>query len=166
MGWGWGKDNVLVCSYYSCQAAFHVQSLLAFLLRILSAFILCKIGKKNATMSHRHLRGLQICCNLWYRQLVFRSGSEFFSFIICRAAPVPHRGSQGRGPIRAVATSVCHSRSNVRSEPTHWARPGFEPASSWILVRFISTKPQRVLQGVSSIDFLCVYVAGGSGSEL
>ena len=26
---------------------------------------------------------------------------------------------------------------------THWARPGIEPASSWILVRFVSTEPWR-----------------------
>ena len=25
---------------------------------------------------------------------------------------------------------------------THWARPGIEPASSWILVRFVSTEPR------------------------
>ena len=29
---------------------------------------------------------------------------------------------------------------------THWARPGIEPSSSWILVRFPSTEPQRELQ--------------------
>ena len=28
---------------------------------------------------------------------------------------------------------------------THWERPGIEPASSWILVRFTSTEPQREL---------------------
>ena len=26
---------------------------------------------------------------------------------------------------------------------THWARPGIKPASSWILVGFITTEPQR-----------------------
>ena len=30
---------------------------------------------------------------------------------------------------------------NIRSS-THWARPGMEPASSRILVRFVSTEPQ------------------------
>ena len=33
------------------------------------------------------------------------------------------------------------AHSNAGS-PTHWARPGIEPASSWILVGFISTVPQ------------------------
>ena len=28
---------------------------------------------------------------------------------------------------------------------THWARPGIKPTSSWILVGFVTTKPQREL---------------------
>ena len=28
---------------------------------------------------------------------------------------------------------------------THWARPGIEPTSSWILVMFISAAPQQEL---------------------
>ena len=61
--------------------------------------------------------------------------------------------SQARGPIGAAAASLCHSHSNARSEPrlpptpqlaatpdplTHWARPGIKPASSWILVGFLT----------------------------
>ena len=62
------------------------------------------------------------------------------------------RGFQARGQIGAVAASLQHSHSNTRSKPvnytipcsntrslTHWVRPGIEPASSWILVGFIST---------------------------
>ena len=41
----------------------------------------------------------------------------FFIFLLFRAAPMAHGGSQARGPIRAVATSLCHSHSNARSEP-------------------------------------------------
>ena len=33
------------------------------------------------------------------------------------AAPAAYGGSQARGQIRAVATSLCHSHSNVGSEP-------------------------------------------------
>ena len=29
---------------------------------------------------------------------------------------------------------------------THWERPGIEPSSSWILIRFVSTAPQLDLQ--------------------
>ena len=37
------------------------------------------------------------------------------------------------------------AHSNARST-THWTSPGIKPASSWILVRFISTAPQGKLQ--------------------
>ena len=53
-------------------------------------------------------------------------------------------GSQAGGRIGAVAAGLHHSHSNVRSL-THRARPGIEPESSWIPVRFISTEPQREL---------------------
>ena len=38
-------------------------------------------------------------------------------FAISSAAPVAYGGSQARGPIRAVATSLHQSHSNVGSEP-------------------------------------------------
>ena len=36
------------------------------------------------------------------------------------------------------------AHGNARSL-THWERPGIEPASSWMLLRFVSTDPQREL---------------------
>ena len=39
---------------------------------------------------------------------------------------------------------LCHSHSNLGSL-THRVRPGMEPASSQILVRFISAEPQQEL---------------------
>ena len=60
-------------------------------------------------------------------------------------------GSQSRGTIRAVATGLHQSHSNVGSKPclqptptahgnarslTHWVRPGIKPATSWFLVGF------------------------------
>ena len=56
------------------------------------------------------------------------------------------------GWIRAAAAGLCHSHSNTRCYTTahgnarsltHWPRPGVKPASSWFLVRFLSTAPQR-----------------------
>ena len=40
---------------------------------------------------------------------------------------------------------VCdlHHSSQQRRIPNPLSRPGIEPASSWILVRFISAEPQR-----------------------
>ena len=52
----------------------------------------------------------------------------------------------------AIATRapshVCdlHHSSGNTGYLTHWARPGIEPMSSWILVGFVSTAPRRELQ--------------------
>ena len=74
-----------------------------------------------------------------------------------RAACVEYRVSESRDWIGAVAAGLHHSYSNARSKPqlqptprgngnteslTDWPRPRIDPASSWILVRFISTEPQ------------------------
>ena len=42
----------------------------------------------------------------------------------------------------SVTYTIAHSYAG---SPTHWARPGIEPASSWILVGFISAVPRREL---------------------
>ena len=42
---------------------------------------------------------------------------------------------------QAVSATYTTAWGNTRSL-THWARPGIEPASLWILVRFISAAPQ------------------------
>ena len=60
-------------------------------------------------------------------------------------------GSQARSPIEATAAGLHHSHSNLGSELclqptacgnarslTHRVRPEIEPASSWILVKFIN----------------------------
>ena len=84
----------------------------------------------------------------------------FFLFWLFRAAPFTHGGSQARGWIRATAASLHHSHSNAASKPClrttttahsntgsliHSERPGIEPASSQILVRFVFTEPRREL---------------------
>ena len=80
---------------------------------------------------------------------------QLFCLFVClfRAKPAAYGSSQARDWIRAAAASLYHSRSNAGSEPrlqptpqfkvntrslTHWARPRIEPASSWILVRFVT----------------------------
>ena len=66
----------------------------------------------------------------------------FFFFFFLSFEGCTHHGilsSQARGQIRSVANGLCHSHSNTRYL-THWARPGIESVSSWILVRFITTK--------------------------
>ena len=91
---------------------------------------------------------------------IFLSFSFLFSFLFFfRATPIAYGSSQPRGRIRAVAASLCHSHCNTGSKihlhptpqltaarsPTHWMRPGIEPTSSWILVRFISAAPWQGL---------------------
>ena len=41
----------------------------------------------------------------------------FILFLHFRATPAAYRGSQARGRTGAVAAGLCHSHSNVRSEP-------------------------------------------------
>ena len=80
----------------------------------------------------------------------------FGCFCLFRATPVAYVGSQARSRNGAVAAGLCHSQSNARSKPclrptlhSSWQRqtinplskPGIESASSWILVKFISTEP-------------------------
>ena len=59
----------------------------------------------------------------------------FMYLFILRATPTVHESSQARSQIKAAAASLHHSHSHARSL-THWAGPGIEPASSWILVKF------------------------------
>ena len=47
----------------------------------------------------------------------------FFFFSFPFIGPHPYRGSQARGPIRAVAASLHHSHSNASSEPRLWPTP-------------------------------------------
>ena len=54
----------------------------------------------------------------------------------CWPRPQPQQHS-----IRAISATYATAHSNARS-PTHWMRPGMEPASSWILVGFVSVAPQ------------------------
>ena len=95
----------------------------------------------------------------WKGIIVFFS---LFGFVLLlfRATPMAYGSSQTRGRIGATAASLHHSHSNggiqaasvtyttahgnIRS-PTHWVRPGIEPASSWILVGLVSSAPRREL---------------------
>ena len=67
----------------------------------------------------------------------------FFSFLFfsLRVALVAYGSSQARGWIGAVAAGLHISNSNAGSL-AHWASPGIEPASSWILVRLVTTEPK------------------------
>ena len=80
----------------------------------------------------------------------------FFLFCFClfRAAPMAYRGYQAKGPIRAVATSLCHSHSNLGSKPHLWPTPQ--------LMTILNSQPPElamdqihVLKDTSQISFRC-----------
>ena len=96
--------------------------------------------------------------------------SLFLLSCLFMATPAAYRGSQARGLIGAIATGLRHSHSNavVRAASatyttahgnvgslTHGAKPGVKPASSWILVRFVSAVPGQECQvsGFHSLQF-------------
>ena len=82
----------------------------------------------------------------------------FFFFLPFRATPSAYGSSRLEvDAIAAAGLYYSNSGSELRLQPTpqltitpdpltHWLRPGIEPASSWILVGFISTVPQWELQ--------------------
>ena len=63
--------------------------------------------------------------------------------------PTPHQCQ-----IQAASGTCTTAQGNARSS-NHWARPGIEPASSWMLVRFISAEPQRELP-IQLLNYKCL----------
>ena len=90
----------------------------------------------------------------------------FIFFVFSRAAPMAYWGSQVRGRIGAVATSLHQRHSNVGSQlhlqlahgyaesPTDRARPGLKPATSCFLVRCVN---HCTTKGTSIIVILLLY---------
>ena len=94
-------------------------------------------------------------------------------------------GSQARGPIGAGATDLRHSHSQIWTTSvtyttahgnagslTLWARPGIQPVSSWMLVRFVfhwattGTREYVLLIAATSICFkiiIPIYVSFDCG---
>ena len=103
----------------------------------------------------------------------------YLFILLFGATPMAYGGSQARGLIGAIAVSLGHSHSKARSEQclqptpqlmatqdplTHWVRPGTERATSWFLVRFVSTAPQREFQNWV-LERLCTRVGNGNQLE-
>ena len=95
--------------------------------------------------------------NPFLSQRIFRLLACFlFSFF--RAAPEAYGSSQAKGPIGAAAVSLHHNHSHVQPEShlwptakltampdpylTQWERTRINPASSWVLVGFVTAEPQ------------------------
>ena len=86
----------------------------------------------------------------------------FFFFLLFRAARMAYGGSQAGSPVGAVAAGLRHSNVRIQAVSvthttahgntrslTHWARSGIEPASSCILVQFVTAIPQWNSQGIA-----------------
>ena len=92
------------------------------------------------------------------------------------AIPVAYQGSQARGQIGAVTSleqpipqpqqsqiwamsMTCTTVHSNAGSLTHWVRPGIKPASSWILVIFVSAEPlqelpQRIILKIIYLEFV------------
>ena len=83
----------------------------------------------------------------------------FFFFFGFRALLAAYEVSQARGRISYSswptpqpqqhgiwAVSATYTTAHTNGSPTHWTRPWIKPKSSWILVGFVSTMPQRKLR--------------------
>ena len=106
----------------------------------------------------------------WMNCFEWKEREHIFLFLF-RAVPTTYGGSQARGvtselqlPAYTTITAtrdpicVCYTTAhgNARSF-THWARPGIEPASSWILVGFFH---HRATKGTPrSIFFIACFIA-------
>ena len=95
---------------------------------------------------------LQVCSsifhflkNVFWREVFFFVFVCLFVFCFFRAAPEAHEVPQ-QHRIRAASATYTTAHGNGGSL-THWARPGMESLSSWLLVRFATDKPQWELQG-------------------
>ena len=58
-----------------------------------------------------------LCIREKYSQSLFFLFFFWSFFVFFRATPTAYGGAQARGPVRAVAASLCQSHSNAGSEP-------------------------------------------------
>ena len=65
----------------------------------------------------------------------------FFFFFYFWATPTAYGSTQARDLIGA---SLTYTTAHGNTRPLiHWARPGIEPESSWMLIRFVITEPRE-----------------------
>ena len=95
-----------------------------------------------------------------------------FFCLFFRAIALVYGSSQARGQIRAMpqpqqcrirAMSVTYTMVHGNARPLiHWVRSGIKPASSWVLVGFITTEPQWELPNIlikNTIIILWVFLS-------
>ena len=92
---------------------------------------------KSVGYLHRYISGLLIyisiflplphCLNYYTFGESLEVIPHFCLFVFSRAAPEAYGGSQARGQIRSVATTLCQSHSNTGSEPRLRPTPELTP---------------------------------------
>ena len=73
----------------------------------------------------------------WHNKFPGKGSNQSYS--CCQPTPQPQQWG-----IQTAFTTYTTAHGNART-PTPWVRTGIKPTSSWILVRFVSTAPQRGL---------------------
>ena len=107
-----------------------------------------KKKKKKREREREKTSGLGTCSRLPITTFLPLPGSPLlpsdatFSNFFLRATPGAYGSSRAKDPIGAAPASLQGSHGNTRSL-THRVRPGIQPTSSWILVRFVSTARQQ-----------------------
>ena len=131
-----------------CSISFPVKSILRIEREPWTQ--VCISARLDFSASSKRLKEKARCCYIFLSYGACLYGYTWTSFVqlmsffffppLFRAAPTAYGGSQARGWIGAIAAGHSNARSLTR-----WARPGIEPETSWLLVRFIPTAPQREL---------------------
>ena len=70
----------------------------------------------NSCLKYVSFKYLVSKCTLFYIEFASIIRVNFF-FVFFRAAPIAYGGSQGRGPIGAIAANLHQGHSNTGSEP-------------------------------------------------
>ena len=78
-----------------------------------------------------------VCLSVISEPEFFLFSLSFFLGLHLQHMKVPRLGVQSELPLLPTPTAHSHPGSL-----THWARPGIQPASSWVLVGFTTTEPQ------------------------
>ena len=116
-----------------------------------------EMEKHSLTVVQPKNRKIQIIRNYFQSSQCLILLLFFFFFCLFRATPTAYGGSQARGQIGAAATGLRHSHSNAGSL-TDWARPGIEPESPWMLVRFANRWALMGTPDITVVTLLWVFV--------
>ena len=128
------------------------------------------MGRSNSILHHKAVSPVLNKPFLGWTTLSYLFGFVWFGLVFFfRATPMAYGHSQARVQIGAIASGLCYSHSHTGSEPhlpptpqlmqcrilNHWVRPGIKPASSWMLVRFVSAEPRWELLHLALWSFMC-----------